>query len=119
MKIRLNTNHESSKHRAQAKIIERNMRAAKRGDWHAKNELVRTFSPLIQSLAEKRTGDAAQVREYIEAGKNGLMNAVKKYKPGSAPDKLQIFVLNCVEESMDRMTNGGGFFSHLFGKKTR
>jgi len=104
---------------AQAKALEREVLSAKKGDWNAKNSLARTFMPLIKSLAEKRSSEPAKVNRYIEAGKNGLFTAVKKYKSSVGPDKFQIFALDFIEKSMDREEKGAGvgIFARLFGGK--
>lgn len=114
--LKLGQNGTESTKAAQAKVLERDIMAAKKGDWEAKNQLVRTFTPLITSLAEKRSNDTAEVNKYIEAGKNGLFTAITKYKQNVGPDRFHIFALDFIEASMDRMDKKGGFFSRLFGK---
>lgn len=118
MKIPLHMSDEGDKtsKAAQAKALEREVLSAKKGDWNAKNSLVRTFMPLMKSLAEKRSSEPAQINKYIEAAKQGLFTAVKKYKKSIGPEKFQIFALDFMQESMDRQDKGGGFFSRLFGK---
>ena len=118
MKIPLNMNQDGPQSRkaAQAKMLERDIAMTKKGDWNAKNSLMKTFIPLLQSLAEKRTDDIRDINEYIEAGKNGLLKAAKKYKPTLGADKFQIFALDFIENAMDNMNSKGGFFSKLFGK---
>jgi DNA-directed RNA polymerase specialized sigma subunit len=99
----------------QAKVLmEREILAAQRGDWNAKNNLARTFTPLLTSLASKRSSDVSKMNDYIEAGKKGLFNAVKRYKAGTA-DRFNIFVLDFVEKEMNGVDKGGGFFARLFG----
>ncbi len=101
---------------AQAKVLERDILAAKKGDWNAKNNLVRTFIPLLTSLAEKRTKDMHAINDYIEAGKEGLFKAVKKYKPAVGAEKFHIFVVDFIQEAMERHEKGGGFWARLFGR---
>jgi DNA-directed RNA polymerase specialized sigma subunit len=117
MKIPLNlgTNASQSTSQAHAKILERDILAAQKGDWNAKNNIVRTYTPLLTNLASKRSSDIAKINDYIEAGKKGLFVATKKYKQGTA-DKFNIFVLDFIENEMNRMEHGGGFFARLFGK---
>lgn len=118
MKIALNMggNGPQSGKVAQAKILERDILAAKKGDWNAKNNLVRTFTPLLTSLAEKRAKDMHGVNEYIEAGKEGLFKAAGKYKPTEGAERFPIFVVDFIEEAMDRQGKGGGFWARLFGR---
>lgn len=98
----------------QEKAIERDVLACKRGDWEAKSRLTQTFMPLLTSLAKKRSQETATTNRYIEAGKDGLMNAVRHFKPGVSA-KFQIFALTYVEDAMDR-SDRPGFFARLFGR---
>ena len=122
MKIPLNLqqNGTQSSKAAQAKALERDIKASKKGDWNAKHNLVRTFTPLLTSLAQKRAKDVVQVNAYIEAGKAGLFQAVRKYKSNIGPGKFQVFALDFIERSMDRAAKGqnpaGGFFSRLLSR---
>ena len=100
-----------------ARVLEADILAAKKGDWNAKNSLVRQFMPLLQSLAEKRASDTSQINVYIEAGKVGLLVAAKKYKSDVGPANFQIFALDFIESRMDKASQGGGgFLGRLFGK---
>ena len=105
---------EPSNKEAKTKVLESNIMAAQKGDWVAKNNLLRTFGPLMDSLARKRSDDEQDVAACIEAGKNGLFKAVKKYKQSLGGDKFQVFALDFIEASMDQPAQGG-FFSRLFG----
>jgi DNA-directed RNA polymerase sigma subunit (sigma70/sigma32) len=96
----------------QEKALERDVLACKRGDWEAKSRLFQTFMPLFTSIAKKRTQDTATINRYIEAGKDGLMNAVRHFKHGSSA-KFQIFALVYIETAMDRI-NRPGLFAWLF-----
>jgi len=118
MKIPLNIggNGAVSSRAAQAKVLEKDILAAQKGDWNAKNNIIRTFTPLITSLAEKRTQDLAEINRYIEAGKEGLLKAVRKYKPSVGADKFNIFAVDFIEKSLDRCQKGGGFWARLFGR---
>lgn len=100
----------------EANVLEHNILAARKGDWQAKNNLIRTFTPLITSLAKKRSNNTSETNKYIEAGKNGLIAAAKKYKQNIGPDKFQVFALDFIEAGMDRMEKGSGLLSRLFGK---
>ena len=119
MKIALNMGTSSgsqSSKVAQAKTLERDIVAAKKGDWNAKNNLIRTFMPLLTSLAEKRSKDTRAINDYLEAGKEGIFKAVKKYTPSEGSERFHIFVVEFIEEAMDRHGKGGGFWARLFGR---
>jgi len=116
MKIPLNMgNGSQSSKAAQFKILERDILATKKGDWNAKNNLVRTFMPLLTSLAEKRSTDIAQKNKLIEAGKEGLFTAARKYRENLGADKFQVFALDFIESCMDNSGKKVGFFARLFG----
>jgi DNA-directed RNA polymerase specialized sigma subunit len=118
MKIPLNMdkNGPQSGREAQAKIIERDVLAAKKGDWNAKNSLYRTFMPLLTQLAQKRSPDVEKTNAYIEAGKAGLVKATRHYRPGVDADRFQILAANAIEAAMDHVDRKSrGFFSRLFG----
>lgn len=97
------------------KTIERDIAAAKRGDWEAKTRLSRTFMPLFMSLARKRAQETAAINRHIEAGRDGLMNAVRHYKPNTDM-KFEVFALSYIEDEMDRAEKPG-FFARLFGHR--
>ncbi len=118
MKISLNmgnTQGPNAKKLSHARVLEADILAAKGGDWNAKNNLVREFMPLLQTLAEKRADDVPSRNRYIEEGKAGLFAAARKYKPAIGAQGFQIFALDFIEKRMDRMTHGGGgFLARLF-----
>ena len=118
MKIPLNlgNNGPQSSKAAQFKMLERDILATKKGDWNAKNNLIRSFMPLLTSLAEKRSQDTAKKNKLIDAGKEGLFSAAKKYREGIGADKFQIFALDFIEARMDNIDKKVGFFARLFGK---
>jgi len=119
MKIALNIGPQgpNARKQSQARILEADILAAKRGDWNARTNLTREFMPLLQSLAEKRSADIAAMNRYIDAGKEGLFAATKKYKPAIGPQGFQIFALDFIQARMDRVDKGGGgFFARLFGR---
>jgi DNA-directed RNA polymerase sigma subunit (sigma70/sigma32) len=114
--LKLGQDSQQSTRAAETKVLANDIAAAKGGDWNAKSNLIRTFLPLIVSLAEKRGHDAAAVSKYVEAGKEGLLKAVKKYKPAVGADHFRIFALDFIMASLDRMDKGGGFLARLFGR---
>ena len=98
---------------AENKVLERDVLAAQKGDWEAKKAVVRTFMPLLQSLAQKRAKDVPTINSLIEKGKEGLLTAVAKYKRSMGPDRFRIFALDHIEAAMDRKKSGG-FWARLF-----
>ena len=118
MKIALNMGNagaQSSK-AAQAKVLERDILATKKGDWTAKNNLVRSFMPLLTSLAGKRAKDIRTVNDYIDAGKEGVYKAAKKYNLADGSEKFHIFAVEYIERAMERREKGSGFWARLFGR---
>ncbi len=115
MKIPLNVGEEGANANKlnQDRVLENDILGAKRGDWSAKNNLARSFMPLITSCAQKRGDDTAKVNVYIELGKKGLFAAAKKYKRANGPGSFQLLALDFIEANMDGQ-NKGGFFSRLF-----
>jgi DNA-directed RNA polymerase specialized sigma subunit len=119
VKISLNMGPQDprAKKASHARILEADILAAKRGDWMARNNLVKEFMPLLQSLAEKRSTDTATINRCMDAGKQGLFQAAKRYKPAVGPEGFQVFALDFIEKRMDGdAKGGGGFLSRLFGK---
>lgn len=119
MTIPLNMGSKSATGKAaQLKALEHDVLAAKDGDWEAKNRLFRTFTQVITKRAEKRASDTATINKFIEAGKNGLFRAAKKYKPAMGPEKFQIAAVDYIDKAMDDCSSdsGGGFFAKLFKK---
>lgn len=116
MKIALNLRQDESNHPEadREKAIVRDVEACKRSDWEAKTRLVQMFMPLMTSLAKKRTQDTAAHNRYIEAGKEGLATATKRFRPGS-DGKFQVFALKFIDEAMER-ADKPGFFARLFGQ---
>ena len=116
MKIALNLrqNDEMALGADQEKALERDVLACKRSDWEAKARLVHTFMPLLTSLARKRSSDIATTNRHIEAGKEGLLIACRKYRP-EIDGKFQIFALTFIEAQMDRVGKSRNFFARLFG----
>lgn len=121
MKIALNmgnsASYQSTKE-AQAKSVERDVLMTQKGDWNARNNLAKTFMPLLTSLAEKRAGNNQVAKNtLIDAGKEGLFKAAGKYNKNIGADKFQIFALDFIENAMEKSQKGGGFFARLFGLK--
>ena len=124
MKIALNMGQTEPPGRAtNLRALEQNLLAAQKGDWNAKDNLARTFSGLLTSLAEKRATDRAQINQLLEAGKLGLYEAVKKYKPSIGAERFQIFALDYIEKGMDQASarrfskpGVGAWLAGLFGR---
>lgn len=100
---------------AQDKALERDVLAAKGGDWTAKQSLSKTFQPLITSLAQKRTHDPAQVAELSKAARDALGKAARKYRPADGPHKFRILAAEAMQEAMDRAAKPS-LLARLFGQ---
>jgi DNA-directed RNA polymerase specialized sigma subunit len=90
--------------------------SVKSGNWDAKTILAKEFTPLLTSLAEKRSTEIGVINNLIESGKKGLFKAAKKYKHKMHPEKFRIFALDFIEKEMDKtLKGGGGILSSIFG----
>ena len=118
MKIPLNLNRDEAQSgkAAQAKILEHALAATKKGDWNARRNVLRHFDPLLTSLAEKRTSDPKRARALVEAGQQGLIVAIKKYKPNMTAERFRILALDYIEARMDKPDAQPGFFARLFDR---
>lgn len=94
--------------------IERDVMNVKKSDWEAKARLSQQFMPLMMTMAKKRVTETAAINRHIEAGKEGLLAAVRRYKPGTG-QKFEVFALSFIEAEMDRVSRPG-FFARLFGR---
>ena len=117
MKIPLNSGSNGGQASAAARTqaLERDLQAAKRGDWEARHRVESTLMPILQDLAKKRAKANGEINGLIEAGKQGIATAIKKYKSSMGADRFQIFALRFIENKMDK-PNSGGFFAKLFGR---
>jgi hypothetical protein len=117
MKIGLNLGQETdlTGSAAQDRVLERDVLAARKGDWAAKQSIQRSFAPLLESLAAKRTSDHAKRSAYIKAGRDSLARAIRQHKPSDGPHRFRLAAANCIEASMDRVDKGS-FLSRLFGR---
>jgi hypothetical protein len=117
MKIGLNLGQETdlTGPAAQDRALERDILAAKKGDWAARQNLLRTFGPLIEALAAKRTTDHDRRAAYIKAGRDSITKVVRRHKPTAGPHHFRIAVADCIESSMDRLDKGS-FLARLFGR---
>jgi hypothetical protein len=100
---------------ARAKALEKDIVAAKRGDWEAKHRVERALMPLLNTLARKRARENADINRLIERGKEGIGDAIKHFKEGTHGDRFQIHALPFIEKKMDG-GEGRGFFARLFGR---
>ena len=114
MAIHLNTGG-SSRADARMRVLEKDLEAAKRGDWEAKKRVVSSMKDVLDDLARKRATSNADINVLLEAGKEGIAQAIKKFKISSGADRFQIFALSFIEKKMDNPSSGG-FLSKLFGK---
>lgn len=99
---------------ARTRALEKDLAAAKRGDWEAKHRVERTLMPLLTTMAKKRASDNNAINSLIEQGKEGIAIAIKKFKSGTSGDRFQIFALPFIESRMDKQKRPG-FFARLFG----
>jgi DNA-directed RNA polymerase specialized sigma subunit len=99
---------------ARTRALEKDLAAAKRGDWEAKHRVERALMPLLTNMAKKRASDNAAINALIEQGKAGIAIAIKKFKSGTSGDRFQIFALPFIEGRMDKQKRPG-FFARLFG----
>jgi DNA-directed RNA polymerase specialized sigma subunit len=117
MKIALNMDELSGddKKAAQA-ALERLIKRTKDGDFQARDALIQHYMPILSKLAKKRSSSSKEFNETIEAGKAGLCEAARKYKPSVGPDKFQVFALDFIEKAMDKGSSSGGFLARLLGR---
>jgi len=95
--------------------LEKDIKAAKKGDWEARHRIERNLMPLLKNLAEKRTQDTAGFNQMIEAGKAGIATAIRKVGNDISGDRFQIFALPFIEESMDK-SRKPSLLRRLFGR---
>jgi len=99
---------------ARSEALEKDIQAAQRGDWKARQRIESMMITLLTDLARKRASSNSEINVLIEAGKQGIAIAVKKYKTSMGADRFQIFALRFIEAKMDN-PDSGGFFARLFG----
>jgi len=99
---------------ARTKALEKDLAAAKRGDWDARHRVERALMPLLTTMARKRASDNGAINDLIERGKEGIAAAIKKFKTGTSGDRFQIFALPFIESRMDKKERPS-FFARLFG----
>ncbi|MBN1269822.1 MAG: hypothetical protein JXB04_09555 [Kiritimatiellae bacterium] len=118
MKISLNMGELSAggDKEMEAQLLEKMVQGTRDGEFQARDALVQHFMPLLQSLAKKRGDDVTEVNRLIEVGKQGLLSAARKYKPGQGADKFRLLAVDLIDRAMSDATRGG-FFARLFGKK--
>jgi DNA-directed RNA polymerase specialized sigma subunit len=98
---------------AQLEEIARAVDGCKLGDWEARHELERLFNPLIATLAFRRAGDDAALRnELIERGRAGLYRAAKRFPKRECKRRFRLFALDHIEAAMNRPL---GVLSRWFG----
>jgi DNA-directed RNA polymerase specialized sigma subunit len=117
MKIPLNAGGAGGQASAAARYqaLERDLKAAKRGDWEARHRIEASLLPLLKDLAKKRASENGDINTLIEAGKQGIATAIKKYKAASGADRFQVFALRFIEDRMDKPRASARFFARLFG----
>ncbi len=98
---------------ARSKALEKDIKAAKRGDWEARHRIERALQPLLNSLAQKRSKENAELNRLLEAGKAGIAIAIRKVGQDITGDRFQIFALPFIEAQMDK-SRKQGWFARLF-----
>ena len=98
------------------KASEHDIAAFQKGDWAAGDRLVHTFASLLTSLAKERSSEPAVINKYIEAGKEGVLQAARKFKPSDSHGRFKLFALDFIEKSMDNVNKPKGFLARLFGQ---
>ena len=111
--IRTNSDADASPAADREQAIERDIKTSCRGDWEAKARLVRQFMPLLTSLASRRSTETPTINRLIEAGKNGMLKAARKFPPNGHV-KFEIFALQYIDDAMNRTNSYGGFWARLF-----
>ena len=111
--IRNNNEADASPAANREQAIERDVKPCRRGDWEAKARMVRQFMPLLTSLAGRRSSETATINRLINAGKDGMLKAARKFRP-SEHARFEIFALKYIEAAMDRANSSGGFWARLF-----
>ena len=114
--IRNNNEADASPAANREQAIERDVKPCRRGDWEAKARLVRQFMPLLTSLASRRASETATINHLIDAGKDGMLSAARKFRP-NRHDKFEVFALQYIEAAMDRANSTGGFWKRLFRRQ--
>ena len=99
---------------ARIRALGKDIAAARRGDWEARRRVERSLMPLLVTLAKKRASETAEVNKLIDAGKEGIAAAIRKFTAGTPADRFQIFALPYIEERMDH-PGRRSFLSRLFG----
>ncbi len=119
MKIPLNTGSHEGETPSDQKLrkLSADLTAARRNDWEARDRIISSFTPLLRKLAEQHTADAAQRARLIEAGKAGIVTAIRKFNPDQGAERFQLFALEFIEKQMDRKPSSGGILSRLFGSR--
>ena len=84
------------------KAVQANVIAYRDDDWEAKAWLVQEFMPLLMHLSKKRSSEVPMINRYIEAGKEGLLHAARKYRAANRT-KFVIFALSHIEKAMDKV----------------
>lgn len=84
------------------KTVQNNVIAYRDDDWEAKAWLVQEFMPLLMYLSKKRASEVPLINRYIEAGKEGLFHAARRYRTAHRT-KFIIFALSHIEKAMDKV----------------
>lgn len=115
MKIPLNSgNNGISTESARTQALQKDLLAAKKGDWKARYRIEAAMLPILKEMAHKRASNNHDINALLEAGKAGIATAIKKYKPATGADRFQMFAVRFVEDKMNNLQSGGSFWSRIF-----
>jgi DNA-directed RNA polymerase specialized sigma subunit len=92
---------------AQTEVLSQAIEGCRIGDWEAKRNLERLFTPLILMLAERRAGQDVGLRnKLVERGREGLYRAAKRFPRSESVRRFRIFALDRIEQYMDKPPSG-------------
>lgn len=90
----------------------------RRGDWEAKHQLTRSFTPLIKTLARKRAaGDENKAKALVVNGREGLLKAAARFRTSEGVSRFRLYALPYIEKHMDG-TEKGGWLKRIFGRRS-
>ncbi len=107
----------SGKH-SELEALENCIAKCQAGDLREHMRLARNFRPLIRTLAEKRAGGPANIKEInrlCSLGREGLYEAALEYTQKVGGLHFRVFALNYIERAMDSKPKG--FWQRLFRHK--
>ena len=98
------------------RVMQKDIVAAKKGDWNARRALLAEFRPLLQTMADKRAQTPEDARKLAQAGEAGVVRAIRKFRASSGADHFQVFALPYIEKAMEQ-PGKPGILARLFGMR--